>query len=99
MNMLDAATLGLLAGLVASAPSAVADCGAGQDGPGNHASDCGRAEEQLIPIDDDLDAARQLFERIDQNRDGQITPEEWADWYDTEFAAAASAQGSSRAAN
>jgi hypothetical protein len=99
MNMLAAAALGLLAGLVASAPAAAADCDAGQDRPSSDVADCGHAGQQLIPIDDDLDA-RQLFERIDRNGDGQITPEEWAVWYDTEFAAAAaSAQGSSRAAN
>ena len=47
-----------------------------------------------------MDEGRGLFERIDRNGDGQITPDEWSDWYDTEFAAATSSlQGGSPAAD
>jgi hypothetical protein len=67
-------------------------CGADQ-----HAGDCGAgiAGEDLAQADHDPDSARRLFERIDRNGDGRITPEEWSVWYDTESAAAsASGQGS-----
>jgi EF hand len=105
MNILAAAGLGLLAGaglvaspLSAGAQGAASVCGPVQDRPLAHAGDCseaGMAGEQLAQADHDLDTARQLFERIDRNGDGQITPEEWSDWYDTEYAAAtASRQGS-----
>ena len=109
MNMLAAAALGLLAGaeLAASpasagAPDAASACSADQHQPLAHAGDCrdGVAGAQLARAESEVDAARVLFERIDRNGDGQITPDEWSDWYDTEFAAAISSlQGGSPAAD
>jgi hypothetical protein len=98
MNMLAAAALGLLAGagLAASPPAAGGQAPALVCGADQPVGDCGAgiAGEKLAQADHDLDTARQLFERIDRDRDGQITPEEWSVWYDTESAAAtASRQG------
>ncbi|MCC2665181.1 MAG: hypothetical protein K0R41_3639 [Geminicoccaceae bacterium] len=98
MNMLAAAALGLLAGagLAASPPAAGGQEPASACGADQPAGDCGEgiAGERLAQADQHRDTARQLFERIDRDRDGQITPEEWSVWYDTESAAAtASGQG------
>ena len=57
-------------------------------------------EDQLAQSYGRAAAARRLFSRIDSNDDGQITPEEWSGWHDTEFAAATgSGQGSRPAAD
>jgi hypothetical protein len=54
-------------------------------------------QDQLAQAYGRAEAARRLFSQIDRNGDGQITPEEWAGWHATDFAAATeSNQGSRR---
>jgi hypothetical protein len=93
MNVLAAAGLALLAGagLGATAPAA----GAQEPQSPQSASGADRLSQAQLPeARRSAEVAKRLFSRIDQNDDGQITPEEWSDWHDTEFVAASkSSQG------
>jgi len=94
MNVLAAASVALLAsaGLAATAPAA---------GAQELKSVCGAdvlSQAQLAEAQRSAEAAKRLFSQIDRNGDGQITPEEWSGWHDTEFAAATQSRQSSRPA-
>lgn len=96
MNVLAAASVALLAsaGLAATAPAA---------GAQELKSVCGAdvlSQAQLAEAERSVEDAKRLFSQIDRNGDGQITPEEWSGWHDTEFAAATrSSQGRRPAAD
>ena len=94
MNVLAAASVALLAsaGLAATAPAA---------GAQELKSVCGAdvlSRARLAEAQRSAEAAKRLFSQIDRNGDGQITPEEWSGWHDTEFAAVTKSRQGSRPA-